>query len=151
MIRNFYTYLFLFLFFFTPNILFSQFVASGTNLPTINPTTLVQNDLLGNGVTISNITTNIGMGASPRQFARFSNASSALPFSNGVMLCTGYADDFNNIGNTLAGFTSVGTGSCIAGGICGPSDSDLDAIITPNPSHDAAVLEFDFFFGEFLS
>ncbi|MCH2023324.1 MAG: choice-of-anchor L domain-containing protein, partial [Saprospiraceae bacterium] len=141
MVRN---YILLLLIAIAPVYLNAQFVATGTNIVGVTPTSLVQQDLVGAGITISNITTNIGAGADPRQFARFTNANSALPFSSGVMLCSGYSDDFNNVGNTQQGFTSIGGGGCLGGGVCGPNDTDLDAIITPNPSHDAAVLEFDF-------
>ena len=141
MVRSYILFILLILF---PFYLHAQFVATGTNNPGVTPTSLVQQDLVGTGVTISNITTNIGAGADPRQFARFTNANSALPFSSGIMLCSGFSDDFNNVGNTQTGFTSLGTGTCMAGGVCGPNDTDLDAIIAPNPSHDAAVLEFDF-------
>ena len=67
-------------------VLQAQFVATTTANAAVTPQTLVQNDLLGAGIAVFNITTNIPGGADPRQFARFNNANSALPFNSGVML-----------------------------------------------------------------
>jgi len=67
-----------------------------------------------------------------------------LGISAGVMLCTGYTDDFNSIGNTGGGFTSMSTAPSCFNGICGLSDPDLDNLVSPFVTFDAAVLEFDF-------
>ena len=129
-------------------ILNAQLVSTDITNPGVTANTLVQNDLVGGGIVVSNVTTNIGLGASPQQFARFTNgpAGSNLPFSTGVMLCTGYTSDFNNVGNNSTSFSSFNPNppaGCF-GGICGPSDPDLNAIVNPFPTFDAAVLEFDF-------
>ena len=114
---------------------FAQFVATTTVNAAVSPTTLVQNDLLGVGITVSNITTNIPGGADPRQFARFTNANSALPFSSGIMLSSGFADSYNNNGNTATGFGND---------LFGAGDANLNVITAPSTTFDAAVLEFDF-------
>ena len=126
----------------------AQLVSTDITNPGVTANTLVQNDLIGGGIVVSNVTTNIGLGASPQQFARFTNgpAGSNLPFGTGVMLCTGYTSDFNNVGNNSTSFSSFNPAppaGCF-GGICGPNDADLDNIVAPFTTFDAAVLEFDF-------
>lgn len=104
---------------------------------------LVQNDLLGTGVQISNVTTS----GHPRQFGRFTNANSNLPLNSGILLSTGYADDLNNVNTNLdQGFTSNHPNppaNCM-GGICEEGDDDLNFMLGDTISRDAAVLEFDF-------
>lgn len=112
---------------------------------TYTPTQLVQNFLIGNGVTVSNVT--INGGSDPRQFGYFTNANSNLPINSGIVMMTGYTDDLNGIPTNIDdGFTSNNPNppaNC-SGGICGPNDVDLDAIVSPSGTFDAAVLEFDF-------
>ncbi|MCP4440905.1 MAG: T9SS type B sorting domain-containing protein [Aureispira sp.] len=104
---------------------------------------LVQNYLVGNGVTVSNVT--MGTGCNSRQFGTFTNQNSNLPLSSGIVLSTGYADDLNNTAiNTDPGFTSYSNNPNCFDGICVPGDPYLDAIMAPQTSFDAAVLEFDF-------
>jgi len=127
----------------------AQLTTQNTSDPAITPQSLVVQDFLGAGIQVSNVTTNIGLGADPRQFARFTNNSttSFLNLTDGIMLCTGYTDDFDSTGNNNSGFSSgvfPFPSGCTGGGICGPGDSDLDNIIAPYPTYDAAVLEFDF-------
>jgi gliding motility-associated-like protein len=108
-------------------------------------TQLVQDYLVGNGVTVSNVTVNSG--SDSRQFGYFTNSNSNLPISEGIVMMTGYSDDLNNINtNTDGSFTSMNNNpppTCF-GGICVPGDSDLNNLIFPDITHDAAVLEFDF-------
>lgn len=120
--------------------LLAQFnVASG-----IAPQQLVQNDLLGNGVQVLNVT----FRGHPRQFARFSNGNTNLQLSSGVFLCTGYADEFDDTPlNTNPGFASLHPNppaDCWGGGICEPGDSTLNFLLGDTLTRDAAVLEFDF-------
>ena len=116
-------------------VLQAQFVATTTANAAVTPQTLVQNDLLGAGIAVFNITTNIPGGADPRQFARFNNANSALPFNSGVMLSSGLADNYNNTGNNSTMFGND---------LFGAGDADLNLITAPSATFDAAVLEFDF-------
>ena len=112
---------------------------------TYTPTQLVQNFLIGNGVTVSNVTVNGG--SDPLQFGFFTNANSNLPLDSGIVMMTGYTNDLNNIATNIDGaFTSnhPNPPTGCNGGICGPGDTDLDAIVAPDPTNDAAVLEFDF-------
>jgi|TARA_R110000737_G_scaffold50259_1_gene71216 gliding motility-associated-like protein len=102
---------------------------------TQNPSQLVQNVLLGTGITVSNITVN-GTAANAlsitNKIGYFEDGNSTFPISRGVVLGTG------NI-NQLAGVSSTFVTSTVGGG----SDPDLVSIsgVTIN---DANVLEFDF-------
>ncbi len=95
----------------------------------MTPTQLVQNVLLGSGVTASNITYN----GSPIAIGSFNGAASNIGLPAGVILATG---DINTaVGPNNSG--SAGTN------LFEPSDPDLDAI-SANTTYDRAVLEFDF-------
>jgi hypothetical protein len=87
----------------------------------------VQNDLLGPGVTVNNVTYN----GSPNTIAEFSGSSS-LGISNGLFLTSGTC---TGISNPASFFSSSATS--------GLGDSDLQSITTGGVM-DAAVLEFDF-------
>jgi gliding motility-associated-like protein len=121
----------------------AQFNATPLGGP-LTPTALVQNNLVGQGVTISNVT--IAAGSDNRQYGTFTNANSNLPFSSGIFLCTGYVDEFATQTNVAPGGFNSTDPTCVFGngGICSPGDPDLAAIIAPFASEDAAVLEFDF-------
>jgi gliding motility-associated-like protein len=110
---------------------FGQMVFTNTQ----NPSQLVQNVLLGTGITVSNITVN-GTAANAlsvtNKIGYFEDGSSTFPISRGVVLGTG------NI-NSLAGISSVFVSSTVGGG----SDPDL-ATISGVTINDANVLEFDF-------
>ncbi len=101
----------------------------------LTPTQLVQQVLLGTGVTASNITYN----GSPLQIAQFSATSSTgLGFLQGVIMSTGNALT-SNINGPQGPNTSPGTTTSFFNS----GDTDLSALagLTTN---DAAVLEFDF-------
>jgi hypothetical protein len=100
-----------------------------TDLTTLTATDLV-NALLGSGVTASNITYT---GASVAA-GKFSGGSGILGLDSGVVLSSGAIS--NVIGPNKSTFTTANNGT--------PGDTDLNALVTPNPTFDAAVLQFDF-------
>lgn len=120
-------------------VLLSLFVAQAQaqfNVVSGLPAQQVANALGGQGVTISNAV--YGGGTLNTQVGIFTNVGSNVSFTDGVFLCSGIAAEFNNIPfNAQTGFTSFN-------GPFTPGDPDLDAITFPNPTNDAAILEFDF-------
>lgn len=97
----------------------------------LTPAQLVQNVLLGGGVTASNITYN-GVAVAA---GSFNGATSNIGFSSGIILATGdvnVAVGPNNSGSLSNG--GAGTSS---------TDPELTSIAT-NTLYDAAILEFDF-------
>ncbi len=118
----------------------------------ISPTTdanVLAGNILGSGISIVPGTLNyIG---EPNQSGTFTNGiASGLAFDEGIVLSTG---DINQIpgpntsgpeavGDSVSGDDDVSTPLGTAG------DADLDAIVTPSSTQDAAVLEFDFIFGD---
>ncbi len=97
---------------------------------------LVQDVLVGTGIQTSNVT----FSGDPIQIGYFDGTGSNLGMNAGVMLATGDINvgvgPNNNDGAALPDFL-CGFNYC-------DGDSDLDAIITPFTTFDAAVLEFDF-------
>lgn len=111
---------------------FSQI--STTN--TLSATQLVNQVLLGSGVTASNIT----FTGNTNQKSKFTATSNTnLGLASGVFLSCGDARTSSGIGPQGPN-NNVATST----GYAGNGDSDLDAIVTPNATEDAAVLEFDF-------
>ncbi|MCX6246810.1 MAG: choice-of-anchor L domain-containing protein, partial [Bacteroidetes bacterium] len=104
----------------------------------MTPYQLVQAKLVGQGVTISNVTFNASSTTITSNqigsFNAFDAAYTQLKLSGGLILSSGTAAGAIGPNNT-PGFT----GSIPAGG----GDPDLD-IIASATTHDAAVLEFDF-------
>ena len=102
---------------------------SVNDLTTLTAQNLVQN-LVGQGVSVSNVQytgANVAAGI-------FQGGAADIGFDSGVVLSTGRAKDVvgpNNVANVS---TSNGT----------PGDPDLDQIVAPDTTNDAAVLEFDF-------
>ena len=100
----------------------------------INPQALVQNTLIGSGVTVSNITFN----GSPSSIGSFSGTGTNLGIANGIIITTGTVID-NGSGphgpnnQAGAGQTNGGAGSTLLSGIIGGEQT-----------YDAAILEFDF-------
>jgi len=96
----------------------------------------VQNVLLGGGVTVSNITYN-GNPASvvDAQVGEFTDASSSVGLSNGIILGTGDVD--------LAAQPNTGTGSTLGGTGNSSQDPDLTAISTET-LFNQCIVEFDF-------
>jgi gliding motility-associated-like protein len=109
---------------------------------TLTPADLVQNVLLGGGVTASNITFNGAPGTSlTAQMAQFDGSNCNVGIAAGIMLATGGVS--NAYGPNDEG------GATTAGGTNAQGDADLLALAQsaqPNVTelHDAAVLEFDF-------
>lgn len=96
---------------------------------TITPTQMVQDVLLGGGISVSNVTYT-GAGDMRGKFSGTSN----LGMEEGILLVTGSisgAQGPNNSGSFSAG-----------GGIAG--DNDLSNLISGAETNDASVLEFDF-------
>ncbi|MCB9170397.1 MAG: choice-of-anchor L domain-containing protein [Flavobacteriales bacterium] len=109
---------------------------------TMTPAQLLQNVLLGGGVTVSNITFN-GMSANTlnTQIAEFDGTNTTVGIGHGIIMATGDADEA--IGpNDQSGIA--------AGGNTALGDPDLLALAQAtgnapvNDINDAAVLEFDF-------
>lgn len=114
-----------------PAFAFSQLSVSTSQ----SPSALVQDVLLGGGVTVSNITFN-GQPANTanEQAASFNSANANAGLPSGILLATGDAamalGPNNNSGATMGGYS-------------GYSDADL-ASLAGIAVFDAAVLEFDF-------
>jgi len=101
-----------------------------TTSTALTPAQLVQNVLLGPGVTSSNITyTGI-----PITRGSFNGVASNIGFASGVILSCG------NIANAEGPNDDSG----ISGTNGFPGDIDLDSIMWPTLSYDATLLEFDF-------
>lgn len=97
---------------------------------------LVQNVLVGSGVTVSNVTYS-GAAATIGHFTTGSSSTN-LGMANGIIMATGLVDGSNlqhPIGSSASNFNSWPTGT--------GSDPELAAIAT-STVHDAAVLQFDF-------
>jgi hypothetical protein len=108
----------------------AQLTVSGT----MTATQLVQNVLIGSGVTVSNVTYT-GAAASK---GSFNGSASNIGLASGVLLSTGTIN--KAVGPNNSGGTST------YGNMNKPGDPDLDIIINdPSVStFDAAILEFDF-------
>ena len=106
-----------------------------TTTQTLTPQQLVQNVLLGSGVTASNIT----FSGDPLQIAQFlATPSTSLGIPSGVFLSSGNASTSSADGpqgpNNATGTTT---------GFVGAGDVNLNSVSTA-ATEDAAVLEFDF-------
>ncbi|MCK6649070.1 MAG: choice-of-anchor L domain-containing protein, partial [Bacteroidia bacterium] len=98
----------------------------------MTPTQLVQNVLLGSGVTASNIT----FSGPNTARGEFNGTASNIGFPGGVILATG------NITNAIGPNNDGGFGNYTDFSL--PGDPDLDQIMNPTDSYDAIILEFDF-------
>jgi len=113
-------------------------LAPGTNAqisvtPTNDAPTLV-NNILGTGITASNITSNWGSLSPPATGTFTGGTAAGLDFDAGIVLTSGLASNVDNLNNS-DGITGVtGTGG----------DSDLQSLIPGYTIYDAIVLEFDF-------
>ncbi|MFH0864987.1 MAG: choice-of-anchor L domain-containing protein [Bacteroidota bacterium] len=95
----------------------------------LTPAQLVQNVLVGGGVTVSNIT----MTGLPAMYGSFTNgATTNLGFDAGVILCTGNVTDIAQAGSAFMSLDQLQAG-----------DANLNAISSAG-TFDACVLEFDF-------
>jgi len=105
-----------------------------TTSTSVNPQTLVQNTLIGPGVTVSNITFN----GSPSAIGSFTGTGTNLGIANGIVMTTGTVFDNGNgphgpNNQAGAGQQNNGAGSSLLSGIIGGGET-----------FDAAILEFDF-------
>ncbi len=109
-----------------PSLLDAQLTVS--TLPA--PTFMVQNVLLGGGLTASGITYT----GSPGARGTFNGVASNIGFASGVILTTG---DLNN---------AIGPNNMSGASLSNllPGDPDLNIIMSPVVSFDATILEFDF-------
>jgi hypothetical protein len=101
--------------------------------PSQNSQQLVQNVLLGGGVTANNISFNGTANGSSPQIGYF-YGSSNIGMTTGIVMSTGNAIDAEGP-NDLSGTSS----DLLLGG-----DATLDGLVPGQTTHDAAVLEFDF-------
>ncbi len=103
---------------------------------TLVPSQLVQNVLLGGGVTASNVFFNGAAGnILNEQIGTFDGSASNVGLASGVLMGTG---DIN-----VAPGPNIGGGSGMGGGNFGFGDPDLE-LLSGVSSNDAAILEFDF-------
>lgn len=91
---------------------------------------LVQNVLLGTGVTASNITVN----GIPIAYGFFNGIGTNLNIDSGIIMTCG---DIN-----LAVGPNNNSSAALISNL--PGDPDLDALMSPTLSYDATILEFDF-------
>jgi hypothetical protein len=111
-------------------LIVEQSTVSTTDLNTVTATQLV-NTLLGSGITASNITFT---GANVAGGVFSGGIGAGIGIENGIILSTG------NIAFAQGPNNSTGRGLDNDR----PGDSNLDAIVSPLTTNDAAVLEFDF-------
>ncbi len=115
----------------TFSFIFVNVKAQLTVNSTPTPTQLVQNNLLGSGVSVSNIQYT----GPPLSKGTFANGGlTNLGINSGVILSSGNAS--GAIGPNNTGSTSTNFGS--------PGDAFLNTLVSPNPTFDASILEFDF-------
>jgi len=107
----------------------------------MTPQQLVQNVLIGSGVTVSNVTYN-GFAQAIGHFTTGSSPTN-LGISEGIIMSTGVVDGSNGqpaIGSPASDITNINASNENGTG----SDPQLAAIVAPDVVKDAAVLEFDF-------
>lgn len=115
------------------SLAFAQIVLQNT----LTPEQLVQQVLLGSGVSVSNITFNGAPGTTiTEQMGEFDATNAQLTMPLGVIMATGDID--NAMGPNNISSSSLG------GGNFGQTDPDLEILASPQVVNDAAVLEFDF-------
>ncbi len=105
----------------------------------ITPTQLVQNILVGNGVTVSNVTFNgqAGPTASNQIGSFVSTGITNLGFPSGLLLSSGGVSGMVGPNNS-GGLTSTITGTSLL------NDPQLQSLVPGATLNDCAVLEFDF-------
>ena len=110
----------------------AQLVLSGN----LSPEQVVQNTLLGPGVTVSNVTFNGLPATSPNvQVGRFDGADCVLQLDSGLLMCTGGIDVALGPNNTGSGFAELFTDDLW--------DEDLNNV-AGDWCMDNAIIEFDF-------
>lgn len=111
--------------------LLAPLMAYGQLVVTQRTATEMAQTIVGPGVTVSNVT----FQGAPAQGGTFTGGNSAgLGMESGVILSTGLI--FDAVGPNDSGSTGTDVG--------GAGDADLDAIVAPETTQDAAVLAFDF-------
>lgn len=105
-------------------------IAQLTTSTLLTPAQLVQNVLLGSGVTATNITYT----GATQAIGSFNGTNSNIGFANGVLLTSGIPSNATGPNN----ITNVSTTNSVSG------DADLNIIMAPTLSYDASILEFDF-------
>jgi len=121
---------FILLFLFTVNNVNAQLIIDNTSN---TPAQLVQNVLVGSGVSVSNVTYS---GHIPRSIGKFTtgNNPTNLGLTSGIIMSTGNVMDAPGPNSSGSTGTNNGTGS----------DPDLAALIPGHTIYDAAVLSFSF-------
>lgn len=112
---------------------FSQIVIN----PTPTPISLVQNTLIGPGLTTSNIV----FTGQPAQLGFFDGAGTNLGLDSGVVMSSGNVVDIAGATAPSFNFGGVGDADVLA---TAQSVTSNPAASSINSTHDAAVLEFDF-------
>jgi gliding motility-associated-like protein len=118
--------LFFLILFYLPFIVVSQIVVDAT----VDAETLIQDYLVGPGVTVSNVTTN---GAPTERYGYFDGTATNMGINEGITLAT------KHIGIAHCGATGNGSGA--------GSEPDLSAVLGgffPPQLYDVTVVEFDF-------
>jgi gliding motility-associated-like protein len=108
----------------------AQSKAQLTTSTAMTPTQLVQNVLLGSGITATNIT----FTGNAQSRGTFNGVSSNIGLASGVLLSSG------NISNAVGPNNQTGVSTAFNT----PGDPDLNMIMSPTMSYDATVLQFDF-------
>jgi gliding motility-associated-like protein len=101
-----------------------------TTSTAMTPAWLVNNVLLGSGITASSI----NYSGAPLARGTFNGASSNIGLNSGVILSSGDVSNAEGPNNS----PSVTVSNFLAG------DPDLDMIMSPTLSYDASIIEFDF-------
>lgn len=101
---------------------------------TLTPTQLVQNVLVGPGVTVSNVTYTGGAGS----IGSFTTGTTAtnLGFADGIIMSSGLVNGSPSIGSPASSFVSNANNS--------GTDANLQTLIPAHTVQDASVLQFDF-------
>ncbi len=97
-----------------------------------NPSLMVQNILVGSGITVSNVTYT----GHPNSIGTFTTGAMAtnLGFTSGIIMASGNVITAVGPNNSGSAGTSLGI----------PGDVLLNSLVAPNVTYDAAILEFDF-------
>jgi len=96
-----------------------------------SPASLVQNVLIGSGVTVSNITSS----GSSTMFGRFDGTNSNIGIGSGMIMSTGRIQDSPGPNDALNAGEDLGVSG----------NSQIEQLLSGNPpSKDAAVIKFDF-------
>jgi gliding motility-associated-like protein len=124
------TFLILLIGFIYPTSYHAQLITNNA----LNPQGLVQNVLLGNGVTVSNVTYN----GSPVAIAQFTAANTNLGINSGIVLTTGTTLPNGNGPQGPNNASGAGVDNNMGG------FNLLSQAINGTPTFNAAILEFDF-------